>query len=45
MPSRKTTEKAKRDKREGKSPGTQAGEYVHEEIEHIREGKHGARSA
>ena len=45
MPSKKTTEKAKRDKREGKSPGTQAGEYVHEDIEHIREGKHGARSA
>jgi hypothetical protein len=45
MPERKTIEKARRDKEEGKSPGTQAGEFVHEEIEHIREGKHGARSA
>jgi hypothetical protein len=34
-----------KDRREGKSPGTQAGEFVREEIEHIREGKHGARSA
>ena len=45
MPERKTIEKARRDKEEGKSPGTQAGEFVHEVIEHIREGKHGARSA
>jgi hypothetical protein len=45
MPTRKTTEKAQQDKREGKSPSTQAGEFVHEEIEHVREGKHGARSA
>jgi hypothetical protein len=45
MPERKTIERAKRDKRQGKSPGTQAGEFVHEEIEHVREGKHGARSA
>ena len=45
MPERKTLERARRDKRQGKSPGTQAGEFVHEEIEHIREGKHGARSA
>lgn len=45
MPDKKTTDKAKRDKREGKSPSTQAGEFVHEEIEHVREGKHGARSA
>jgi hypothetical protein len=37
-------ERARRDKREGKSPSTQAGEFVREEIEHIREGKHGARS-
>jgi len=36
--------RARQDKREGKSPSTQAGEFVHEEIEHIREGKHGARS-
>jgi len=44
MPDRKTLERAKKDKREGKSPSTQAGEFVHEEITHIREGKHGARS-
>jgi len=44
MPSKKTIEKARQDKREGKAPTTQAGEFVHEEIEHIREGKHGARS-
>lgn len=45
MPVRKTIERARRDKREGKAPTTQAGEFVREEIEHIREGKHGARSA
>jgi hypothetical protein len=45
MPEKKTIEKAKQDKSEGKSPSTQAGEFVREEIEHIREGKHGARSA
>src|SRR6266498_2495672 len=44
MPEKKTLERAKQDKREGKAPSTQAGEFVHEEIEHIREGKHGARS-
>jgi hypothetical protein len=44
MPDRSTTERAKRDLREGKSPSTAAGEFVHEEIEHVREGKHGARS-
>jgi len=44
MPEKKTIERAKKDKREGKSPSTQAGEFVREEIEHIREGKHGARS-
>jgi hypothetical protein len=44
MPEKKTIEAAKKDKREGKSPSTQAGEFVHEEIEHVREGKHGARS-
>ena len=37
-------ERAREDEREGKSPSTQAGEFVREEIEHIREGKHGARS-
>src|SRR6201994_2321800 len=44
MPDRKTLERAAEDKREGKSPGTQAGEFVREEMEHIREGKHGARN-
>ena len=44
MPEQKTIERARRDKRAGKAPTTQAGEFVHEEIEHIREGKHGARS-
>jgi hypothetical protein len=45
MPDEKTVERAKKDKREGKSASTQAGEFVREEIHHIREGKHGARSA
>lgn len=45
MPERKTLARARQDKREGKSASTQAGEFVREEIEHIREGKHGARSA
>jgi len=44
MPDKKTIARAKRDEREGKSPGTQAGEFVREEMDHIREGKHGARS-
>ena len=44
MPERQTLERARRDAREGKAPSTQAGEFVREEIEHIREGKHGARS-
>ena len=44
MPEKETVERARRDKRQGKAPSTQAGEFVHEEIEHIREGKHGARS-
>ena len=44
MPERKTTERAKEDAREGKSPSTQAGEFVREEMDHIREGEHGARS-
>ena len=44
MPDKKTIEKARKDKRQGKSPTTQAGEFVHEEIEKIRRGKHGARS-
>src|SRR3954471_18167013 len=45
MPEAKTLERAKEDKAQGKSPSTQAGEFVREEIDHIREGKHGARSA
>jgi hypothetical protein len=44
MPEKSTVEKAKEDLREGKSPTTAAGEFVHEEIEHVRQGKHGARS-
>ena len=44
MPDPATTAKAKEDLREGKSPSTAAGEFVHEEIEHVREGQHGARS-
>lgn len=44
MPDKATTERAKEDLREGKSPKTAAGEFVHEEIEHVREGKHGVRS-
>lgn len=45
MPERETLERARRDKKEGKSPSTQAGEFVREEIHHVREGKHGARSS
>jgi hypothetical protein len=44
MPEKKTLERARKDKQEGKAPSTQAGEFVREEIEHVREGKHGARS-
>src|SRR6185295_18726334 len=44
MPEEDVIERAREDEREGKSPSTQAGEFVREEIEHIREGKHGARS-
>ncbi|MGA8810372.1 MAG: DUF6496 domain-containing protein [Thermoanaerobaculia bacterium] len=44
MPEKETLDRAKEDKREGKAPSTQAGEFVREEIDHIREGKHGARS-
>jgi hypothetical protein len=44
MPSKQTVRKAKQELREGKSPKTAAGEFVHEEIEHVRRGKHGARS-
>src|SRR5687768_14607908 len=45
MPEKETIERARKAKREGKAPSTQAGEFVREEMEHIREGKHGARSA
>jgi hypothetical protein len=45
MPEKRTLERAARDKRQGKSPSTQAGEFVREEMDHIREGKHGARSS
>ena len=44
MPERRTVQKARKDKRAGKSPSTQAGEFVHEEIRKIRRGQHGARS-
>jgi hypothetical protein len=45
MPEKETRKRAKRAKAEGKAPTTQAGEFVREEIHHVREGKHGARSA
>jgi hypothetical protein len=44
MPEKETLERARADKRAGKAPSTQAGEFVREEMHHIREGKHGARS-
>jgi len=44
MPEKETLERARKDKREGKAASTQVGEFVREEIEHIREGQHGARS-
>jgi hypothetical protein len=44
MPEKKTIKRAKKAKREGKASATQAGEFVREEIEHVRKGKHGARS-
>jgi hypothetical protein len=44
MPERETLRRARRDRRQGKAPSTQAGEFVREEIEHVRRGKHGARS-
>lgn len=45
MPEKETIRRARRDKRAGKAPSTQAGEFVREEMHHIREGKHGARSS
>src|SRR5580658_3047955 len=44
MPEEETIKRARKDKRQGKAPPTQAGEFIREEIHHIREGKHGARS-
>ena len=44
MPEKQTLQRARRDKREGKAATTQAGEFIREEMHHIREGKHGARS-
>jgi hypothetical protein len=45
MPEKRTIQRARKDAREGKAPSTQAGEFVREEMDHIREGKHGARSS
>src|SRR3954454_17282707 len=44
MPEQQVIKRAREDKREGKAPSTQAGEFVREEFHHVREGKHGARS-
>lgn len=44
MPEQKTVRRARKDARQGKSASTQAGEFVHEEMDHVRKGKHGARS-
>src|ERR1700692_2611013 len=44
MPEKKTVDRARRDRREGKAPSTAAGEFIREEMHHIRAGKHGARS-
>jgi hypothetical protein len=45
MPEKRTRQRARAAAAQGKSPSTQAGEFVREEIEHVREGKHGAASA
>jgi len=45
VPEEQTLKRAHRDAREGKARSTQAGEFVREEMHHIREGKHGARSS
>ena len=45
MPEKQTIERARKDAREGKAPTTQAGEFVREEIHHVREGKHGVKNA
>jgi hypothetical protein len=44
MPEKKTVRRARKDARQGKAPSTQAGEYVHEEMEHVKKGKHGVAS-
>jgi hypothetical protein len=44
MPEQETMERARKDRRAGKPPSTEAGEFVREEIHQVREGKHGARS-
>jgi len=44
MPDKQTLKRARRDRRQGKAASTQAGEFVREEIHHVREGKHGSRS-
>src|ERR1700742_117378 len=44
MPEAKTLERVRSDRKAGKAPSTQAGEFIREEMDHIREGKHGARS-
>jgi len=45
MPEKRTLDRARADKKAGKSPSTQAGEFIREQIDHIRKGRHGARSA
>jgi hypothetical protein len=45
IPEHETMERVKRDRAEGKAPSMQAGEFIREEMHHIREGKHGARSS
>ena len=44
MPEKETLERAEKDKRQGKAPSTQAGEFIREEFHHVREGKHGVRN-
>jgi len=44
MPEKKTLQRARKAKRQGKSASTQAGEFVREEMHHVRRGKHGATS-
>ena len=44
MPDRETLQRVEKDKREGKAPSTQAGEFIREEFHHVREGKHGVRN-